>query len=255
MFHALYHEIVVICNILNSLRARMMRKGITAIVLYLSGILLFSGCIRIEDFENYEIRYNGNIEGTVYDLSTNQPIEGVKVFYDYFTGDDENYEDDYYYDYGFPDSTLTNEEGVFLVRNLMELRKHVIMMRKWPGFEQLETLLTPTAQATDSYTFYLKPAVSEFTIEPTSLYFSKEEVSHYLVIINKGNTPFNWTLSKEADWIICLSNGGTLASEDAEIIFAEVNRALIDEGTTEDSVTISILSTGDTRTINISVEK
>jgi len=233
----------------------MMRKGITAIVLYLSGILLFSGCIRIEDFENYEIRYNGNIEGTVYDLSTNQPIEGVKVFYDYFTGDDENYEDDYYYDYGFPDSTLTNEEGVFLVRNLMELRKHVIMMRKWPGFEQLETQLTPTAQATDSYTFYLKPAVSEFTIEPTSLYFSKEVVSHYLVIINKGNTPFNWTLSKEADWIICLSNGGTLASEDAEIIFAEVNRALIDEGTTEDSVTISILSTGDTRTINISVEK
>ena len=54
----------------------MMRITIHFTALSLLSFLLLAGC---DYYENYETRYNGNVEGTIYDRATGQTLEGVSI--------------------------------------------------------------------------------------------------------------------------------------------------------------------------------
>jgi len=230
-----------------------MRKTIK-IPICLLWMIFFSDC-SLSEYEVFEIRHNGNLEGTVLNAATNQPIRDVTVYYDYYLGDSTGYPDELYYDYIFKGRTFSDEEGRFLLRNLDQTKEYIIVLRKWPGFEQQEVRFTPDSLTTVRQDFPLDSSEAAFAVEPASLHFNPGEESHYLILFNHGDRPFNWHSDVPDSLISRHPEGGTLPSGDAEVIFLEVDRELIPGTTAERSIEFTIQSTGESRSIPVSVEK
>lgn len=238
-----------------------MIKTLKTVIICLLFTLMLTGC---SHFADYEKMYNGHVAGTVYDRATGEPLQGVTVFYDYYTeGEGQEWNGIYYY-YGemvFEGITTTDEEGKFLVRSLEEQKEYVLVLRKWPGYEQKELSsdtelpITTTPFQTNYYDIYLDSSLAEFSIEPASLHFQAGEERHYLVIINEGKTPINWLLTENAAWISSLNIAGILGPKDVEATFIEVDRELINEASVQDTIYITVLSTRETRAVPVSVEK
>jgi hypothetical protein len=94
-----------------------------------------------------------------------------------------------------------------------------------------------------------------FSIEPVSLHYKPGEDRHYLVIINEGETPFIWLITDEPDWISSSNMTGILASKELEAAFIDIDRELINESWVQDTINITVLSTGESRPVPIYVEK
>lgn len=230
----------------------MMRKTLYITALSLFGFLLNTGC---DYYENYETRYSGNVEGTIYNRATGQSLEGVAVYYDYELEEGQTINDKAYYELDYEGSTISDSQGKFLIRNLAENRKYVIVMRKWPGFEQKGIVFAPTPLQTDRFDYQLDSAVSEVRFEPSTLHFDKATNQHALSVINMRSTPFNWTIDQEVSWIHCEPAGGTLDSKGAQAILISIFRNYMAGADSVSSVKLTVLSTGETHLIPVALER
>jgi hypothetical protein len=229
-----------------------MRKVLNITALSLFGFFLITRC---DYFGDYETMFNGNVEGTILDRATGQPLEDVTVYFDYALEESQTIDGEAYYEHIYAGNTASNSEGKFLIRNLAENREYVIVMRKWPGFEQKGTIIRPNPLQTDHFKYYLDSAVSEVRFEPTSLHFDKATNRHALSVINMRSTPFNWTITQEAPWIHCEPSSETLASNGAQAILISISRDFMDEAVEESTVTFTILSTGEAHIISVTGER
>lgn len=230
----------------------MMRKMIHITSLGLFCFLLIPGC---DYYENYETRYSGNVEGTIYNRGTGQTLEGVTVYYDYKLEEGQAIDDKAYYELDYEGSTESDSQGKFLIRNLAENRKYVIVMRKWPGFEQKGTFIKPIPLQTDRLDFHLDSAVSEVRFEPETLHFDKATNQHALSVINLRSTPFNWTIDQDVSWIHCEPTSGTIDSNGAQAILISFFRDFMNVTDTVSSVKFTVLSTGEEHVIPVSAER
>lgn len=224
-------------------------------ILVLFCLMILLGSCNLSEVDQHEIRFNGDLEGTVISRSTNQPVWGVTIYYDYYQERNESYPEDLYYNYEFPDSTLTDSQGKFHLKNLEEQQEHIIVLRKWPGFEQLEVRITPVPQTIIRQDFFLDVSATTYTLDPDTLHFRPGEERHYFLMMNQGEKPFTWTSSTPATWINCNPPSGTVVSGDAEVIFVTVQRAYMQNPTAESGIDLTILSTGETRNIPVTAEK
>ncbi len=230
----------------------MMSKVLHITSLGLFCFLLIPGC---DYYENYEPRYSGNVEGTIYNRATGQTLEGVTVYYDYELEEGQAMDDKAYYEIDYEGVTVSDSQGKFLIRNLAENRKYVIVMRKWPGFEQKGIVFAPTPLQTDRFDYQLDSAVSEVRFEPATLHFDKVTNQHALSVINMRSTPFNWTIDQEVSWIHCEPASGTLDSKGAQAILISIFRDFMSGTDSVSSVKLTVLSTGETHLIPVIVER
>ena len=231
-----------------------MKKGDETVIGFLFFMLACTGCSPYSDYEN---RYNGNIAGTVYDRASGQPLQGVTVYYDYYDNPLDTWEGTYYY-YGeqvLDGATTTDGEGRFLVRNLEEQKQHILVLRKWPGFEQEYHIITPNPFKTDQCEIFLDSADAAFGIEPVSIHFKSGEDRHYLVVINEREIPVVWEMIMDFGWIRCSNMTGILAGMEAEAASVELLRNNFNQPFIQDTIFIEVLSTGETRAVPVSAEK
>jgi len=231
-----------------------MKKGFETVIGCLFFLLAHTGCSPYSDYEN---RYNGNIAGTVYDRATGQPLQGVTVFYDYYENPLYTWDGTYYYygDQVLDGTTTTDGEGKFLIRNMEEKRKYILVARKWPGFDQEYDTVTPDPFQTEQNDFYLDSADAAFSVEPASLHYQPGEDRHYLVVINEREIPVVWEMITDITWIKCLNMNGILAGMEAEAASIKLLRDDFSEPFVQDTIFIKVLSTGETRAVPISAEK
>lgn len=173
--------------------------------------------------EDY-VALTGDIDGTVLNAATNEPIKGCQVISNY------------------NGTKLTDDNGYFSFKDVEPGK--LTLTYKASGFETATREINVTAGHTVSANITLEPAASETELQPdkTVLDFGSRTGVLNLILKNPTTHSINYTISSNAGWISTDPDHGSVLSERESTVKVSVNRDEISDGSYERTLSIETSS-------------
>lgn len=221
-------------------------------------ILILNGC---DPYKDVKIVYNGNVQITVCDRSTGEPVPEAVIHAetdDYYT----YYDETSYWQYiEWENNSITDENGTCLIRNLpvgsflTDSSLYRFYTTKFPGYNQDVTLVTPQGLKTIHVDILLDSADAQFSVSPLSLHFQSGQTRESLVITNEDHKTLYWELGYDMWLFSCEPWNGVLSAYSSQTIVIDVDRDQIDTFPAETTISMGILSTGEIRMVDVTIEE